>query len=98
MQTPETRITTRQCTLLGSNLLPTDIARHAAASYAHLELLDYLITIGGDINIADDDGETPLYTVESIDTARFLVSKGADVAWRNSDGITVRAPTSQMLC
>jgi ankyrin repeat protein len=66
-----------------------DSCRHAAASYAHLDLLEYLLSIGGDINITDNDGETPLFTVESIETARHLISKGADISLRNHDGLTV---------
>lgn len=32
---------------------------HAAASYGHLAMLDILIAHGGDINLTDDDGDTP---------------------------------------
>jgi uncharacterized protein len=39
--------------------------------------------------VSDEDGDTPLYTVENIETARFLVDKGADLMWRNNDGLTV---------
>ncbi|WRT67123.1 uncharacterized protein IL334_004089 [Kwoniella shivajii] len=60
---------------------------HAASSYAHLDLLSYLLSKGGDINITDDDGETPLFVVETIDAARFLVEHGVDVAWKNEDGL-----------
>ncbi|WWC61138.1 uncharacterized protein I303_103717 [Kwoniella dejecticola CBS 10117] len=61
---------------------------HAASSYAHLELLTYLLSKGGDINIPDDDGETPLFVVETLEAARFLVQHGADVSWKNEDGLT----------
>jgi ankyrin repeat protein len=44
---------------------------------------------GGDVNITDDDGDTPLYTVENIETARFLVDHGALVARQNMEGISV---------
>ena len=44
---------------------------------------------GGDVNVTDEDGETPLYTVENIETAQFLVNHGADPAWRNLEGLTV---------
>jgi hypothetical protein len=39
--------------------------------------------------VSDEDGDTPLYTVENIETARFLVDNGADLMWRNNDGLTV---------
>ncbi|OCF54146.1 hypothetical protein L486_08342 [Kwoniella mangroviensis CBS 10435] len=61
---------------------------HAAASYAHLELLNYLLSKGGNINIPDDDGETPLFVVETLEAARFLVENGAEVGWKNEDGLT----------
>jgi ankyrin repeat protein len=60
--------------------------RHAAASYAHLELLDYLLSVGGDINVVDDEGETPLFTVETMEAAQYLIAHGADAQWKNSDG------------
>lgn len=69
---------------------------HAAASYAHLELLEYLLSIGGDINLRDDDGDSPLYVVESVETARWMVGHGADPSLTNDEGLTVRSiPTYQ---
>lgn len=70
---------------------------HAAASYAHLELLTYLLSVGGDINLRDDDGDTPLYVVESVDTARWMVEHGADAALTNDEGLTVRPPSFSSL-
>jgi hypothetical protein len=37
----------------------------------------------------DEDGDTPLYTIENIDTAVWLVEHGATVHHRNNDGISV---------
>jgi len=64
---------------------------HAAASYGHLDILTYLISKGGNVNVTDEDGDTPLFTVENIETARFLVDNGADPVWRNHDGLTPAA-------
>ncbi|WVQ71642.1 hypothetical protein IAR50_001182 [Cryptococcus sp. DSM 104548] len=61
---------------------------HAAASYAHIPLLTYLLTSGGNPNITDDDNETPLFVVESLEVAQFLVANGADPAWKNAEGLT----------
>ncbi|PFH53049.1 hypothetical protein AMATHDRAFT_79225 [Amanita thiersii Skay4041] len=61
---------------------------HAAASYGQLDVLRYLISRGGNINITDADGDTPLYTVENIETARFLIQHGAIVDHRNNEGIS----------
>ena len=65
-------------------------SRHAAASYAHLELLAYLLSVGGDINLPDDEGETPLFTVETMEAAQFLIANGANVAQENEEGQNVR--------
>ncbi|KAG6830643.1 hypothetical protein H0H92_015540 [Tricholoma furcatifolium] len=68
---------------------------HAAASYGQLDILAFLISRGGNVNITDADGDTPLYTVENIETARFLVEHGAIIDRRNAEGISVRFPQSQ---
>lgn len=41
------------------------------------------------MNVTDEDGDTPLFTVENIETARFLIDNEADPVWRNHDGLTV---------
>ena len=80
-------------------------SRHAAASYGHLDILEYLISrgkvlqvtwtfgadilIGGDVNVTDEDGDTPLYVVENVQTAQFLVEHGAVVNRQNAEGLSV---------
>jgi uncharacterized protein len=60
---------------------------HAAASYSHPELIITLVQeYKVDINIKDEDGDTPLFYVEDLDTARCLIGLGADVRILNSDG------------
>ncbi|KAK9234702.1 ankyrin repeat-containing protein [Lipomyces kononenkoae] len=64
---------------------------HAAASYSHIELLRYLVSEGGDVNITDDDGETPLFVVETKEAAKVLIEElGADWKHKNSQGVTAR--------
>ena len=41
------------------------------------------------MNVTDGDGDTPLYTVENVETARFLVEHGARVDIQNNQGISV---------
>lgn len=48
---------------------------HAAASYGHTDLLRMLIERGGDINIQDEEGDTPLHHVEDINMAKLLVEE-----------------------
>ncbi|QRW04077.1 ankyrin repeats [Ceratobasidium sp. AG-Ba] len=63
---------------------------HAAASYGHLDILGYLIGKGGDVNITDEEGDTPLYTAETVTVAQFLVEHGAEVDIKNSEDQSVR--------
>lgn len=41
------------------------------------------------MNITDEDGETPIYTVESVEVAQWLVDHGARLDIRNSEGLRV---------
>ena len=66
------------------------MVRAPFAAYSYV-LSDFL---GGDVNVTDEDGDTPLYVVESIETARFLVERGATVSRQNADGLSVSAPPS----
>jgi hypothetical protein len=43
------------------------------------------------VNVTDGDGDTPLYTVEDVPTARWLVEHGAAINVRNAEGLSVRA-------
>ncbi|KAJ7227137.1 ankyrin [Mycena pura] len=61
---------------------------HAAASYGQLHVLEYLISRGGDVNVEDGDGDTPIYTVENVETAKFLVDHGAVIDRQNSEGVS----------
>jgi ankyrin repeat protein len=60
---------------------------HAAVSYGHIDLLQYLIEQGGDINVQDTEGDTPLHHVEDSNTSKLLVEKyKADWKIKNHDG------------
>ncbi|KAF1946142.1 hypothetical protein EJ02DRAFT_431060 [Clathrospora elynae] len=63
---------------------------HAAASYNQLSVLRELIqTYNADVNILDEDGETPLFAVENAEVAKCLVEElGADVSIKNGEGKT----------
>ncbi|SGZ47215.1 CIC11C00000002818 [Sungouiella intermedia] len=64
-------------------------AIHAAASYGHIDLLKLLILSGGDINIQDNEGDTPLHHVEDLATATVMVEElGADYKKKNTEGQT----------
>lgn len=63
---------------------------HAAASYSQLAVLRELVqTYHTDVNILDEDGETPLFATEKAEVAGCLVEElGADTSIRNEEGKT----------
>ncbi|KAK3077863.1 hypothetical protein LTS18_009061 [Coniosporium uncinatum] len=65
---------------------------HAAASYAQLPLLRALVNdYKADVNITDEDGETPLFVAETVEVAQCLVEElGVDISIRNDEGETAR--------
>ncbi|KAH7160091.1 hypothetical protein B0J13DRAFT_120918 [Dactylonectria estremocensis] len=65
---------------------------HAAASYNHLDLLRVLVReFHVDVNLKDEDDETPLFVVETEAAAQVLVEElGADIKHRGSEGLTAR--------
>jgi ankyrin repeat protein len=65
---------------------------HAAASYNLLDILRALVQeFQVDVNIKDEDNETALFVVETVDAAKLLVEElGADVHHRGSEGLTAK--------
>jgi hypothetical protein len=63
---------------------------HAAVSYNQLRVLRELIQkYHVDVNIIDEDGETPLFAAESAEVAKCLVEAlGANVGMQNAEGKT----------
>jgi ankyrin repeat protein len=67
---------------------------HAAASWSSLAVLRLLVSRGGNVNLTDDDGETPLFVAESVETAQLLLELGADPLHKSKEGLTVRLHAS----
>lgn len=65
---------------------------HAAASYNHIELLRSLVNeFSVDVNIRDEDNETCLFVVESVEAAKCLVEElKIDVGIQNDEGMTAQ--------
>ncbi|KAL2019305.1 hypothetical protein VTK56DRAFT_9772 [Thermocarpiscus australiensis] len=65
---------------------------HAAASYNHLDLLRLLVReFKVPVDLKDEDGETALFVVESVEAARVLVEElGLDASIKNAEGQTAR--------
>ncbi|KAG6035147.1 hypothetical protein E4U41_006246 [Claviceps citrina] len=65
---------------------------HAAASYNHIHLLRILVNeLGVDVNLKDEDDETALFVVETVEAATVLVEElGIDIHHKGADGLTAR--------
>lgn len=63
---------------------------HAAASYNHLDLLRKLVKeFHVDPNIKDEDGETALFVVETVEAAQILLEElGTDPSLKNDEDMT----------
>ncbi|KAJ2797753.1 hypothetical protein H4R21_004192 [Coemansia helicoidea] len=61
---------------------------HAAASWKHRHVLQFLLDNGGDVGVVDADGDTPLHTCEDRECAELLLEHGADANKENHEGLT----------
>ncbi|KAJ9132028.1 Ankyrin repeat-containing protein [Coniochaeta hoffmannii] len=63
---------------------------HAAASYNHLDLLRALVReYRVPVDLRDEDGETALFVVESVNAAKVLIDElGLDPRIKNDEGVT----------
>lgn len=67
----------KECVKMGANLNST---LHFAALNGHKHVIDYLLSLGLDINELNDDGKTPLaYVIPYLDSEleQYMISKGA---------------------
>ena len=49
-------------------------------------MLRYLLSVGGDINIKDSDGDIPLFCCEDVDTFQYLIANHANMKHINNEG------------
>lgn len=70
---------------------------HAAASYNHLDLLRALVNeFRVSVNLRDEDSETALFVVETVEAARVLVEElGVDSSLTGDEGLTAREKIQQ---
>ncbi|MCJ1483572.1 hypothetical protein MMC06_003740 [Schaereria dolodes] len=63
---------------------------HAAASYNHIDLLRSLVNeFQVNANLKDEDGETSLFVVETVEAAKVLIEElKVDVGITNTEGLT----------
>jgi hypothetical protein len=62
------------------------LRRHAASSYGEIGILEFLVSLGADVNIRDNDGDTPLLVAETPAAFEALVQFGADPQAKNKAG------------
>jgi ankyrin repeat protein len=72
---------------MGSNLPPM----HKAVADGDIEAIARLVNQGEDIDVIDEDGQTPLYRAvwkNSKQLVSVLLDNGANYRWRDSKGRT----------
>ena len=62
---------------------------HAAVSYGHIPLLKFLLSVGANPNLKDNDGDTPLHVCESAEVAELLLASGADPLLLNNENQSI---------
>ena len=70
----------------------------AAVSYNHIDLIEFLISEGADVNIRDNENDTPLDIAENVRVAQIFLHHGADPFVKNSEGKTVRLSFNFFIC
>ncbi len=61
--------------------------RHAAVSYGHVDILEYLLSTECDVNVEDSEGDTPLHFCETQECAELLIASGATLQHKNFAGL-----------
>ncbi|CAH0484944.1 unnamed protein product [Peronospora farinosa] len=60
----------------------------AAVSYSHMELVVFLLASGAEVQLGDNEMDTPLHRCETVECAKVLLDHGAEMNVRNSEGQT----------
>lgn len=66
-------------------------ALHYACDRGNLEMVQFLVEEGANVNIQDSYGETPLHVAkiaDELEIINYLLTKGADMNKKNFDGFT----------
>ncbi len=66
-------------------------ALHYAVEFGKVEVVEFLLHMGADINVVMDNGYTPLHFAAKygyLEVSKFLISNGADIQARDKDGRT----------
>ena len=66
-------------------------ALHFSAQFNHIKVVDFLVSVGADINAVDDQGNAPIHHAamsNNVEIAQVLVDSGADINLENTEGNT----------
>jgi len=63
-------------------------ALHGVAGEEELEIAEFLLDAGADLNARNDEGITPLHLAACAEMVGLLVRRGADIDVRSNDGRT----------
>ena len=64
---------------------------HSASCRGHYHIVESLLNDGADVNLQDEDNETPLHFAARhghINIVKLLIENGADYRLKNSDGMS----------
>ncbi len=70
---------------------PNGVALHNAVSWESTEIVEFLLAHGAKPNIADDEGQTPLFfaaSAENLEIAKLLIAHGANKTVKDNNGKT----------
>ncbi|CAG8461984.1 7692_t:CDS:2 [Diversispora eburnea] len=62
----------------------------AAVSYNHIELVEFLLAHGANVNLCDNEGDSPLFLAETVEMVQTLLDHGADPSITNIEGKTLK--------
>jgi ankyrin repeat protein len=71
-----------------------DSILHNAVKYKKIEIVEYLLENGADVNIEENDGQTPLFNAAihnndgDMTITKLLLKKGANINHKDNDGKT----------
>ena len=73
-----------------------DYALHKVAIWGDVDAAEVLLNHGADINVAGEDGDTPLHRAKGNEMVRLLLARGTDPDRKNVFGESCRADLEKL--